>query len=67
MTIASAPRVERAGAHPNVSEAAVVGYPHDIKNRASRYVTLMAGEQPSEDLRKELVAWVRKDRPDRAA
>jgi acetyl-CoA synthetase len=47
-------------AHPKVSEAAVVGYPHDIKGQGIyAYVTLMAGEQPSEALRKELVAWVR--------
>ena len=49
-------------AHPQVSEAAVVGYPHDIKGQGIyAYVTLMAGEQPSEELRKELVAWVRKE------
>lgn len=49
-------------AHAKVSEAAVVGYPHDIKGQGIyAYVTLMAGEQPSEDLRKELVAWVRKE------
>jgi acetyl-CoA synthetase len=49
-------------AHPKVSEAAVVGYPHDIKGQGIyAYVTLMAGEQPSEDLRKELVTWVRKE------
>jgi acetyl-CoA synthetase len=48
-------------AHPKVSEAAVVGYPHDIKGQGIyAYVTLMAGEEPSEGLRKELVAWVRK-------
>jgi acetyl-CoA synthetase len=47
-------------AHPKVSEAAVVGYPHDIKGQGIyAYVTLMAGEQPSEALRKDLVAWVR--------
>jgi acetyl-CoA synthetase len=47
-------------AHPKVSEAAVVGYPHDIKGQGIyAYVTLMAGEQPSEVLRKELVQWVR--------
>jgi acetyl-CoA synthetase len=47
-------------AHPKVSEAAVVGYPHDIKGQGIyAYVTLMAGEQPSEALRKELVQWVR--------
>jgi acetyl-CoA synthetase len=49
-------------AHPKVSEAAVVGYPHDIKGQGIyAYVTLMTGEEPSEDLRKELVAWVRKE------
>ena len=49
-------------AHAKVSEAAVVGYPHDIKGQGIyAYVTLMAGEQPSEELRKELVAWVRKE------
>ena len=49
-------------AHPKVSEAAVVGYPHNIKGQGIyAYVTLMAGEQPSEDLRKELIAWVRKE------
>src|SRR6185437_12236381 len=46
--------------HPKVSEAAVVGYPHDIKGQGIYcYVTLMTGEKPSEDLRKELVQWVR--------
>jgi acetyl-CoA synthetase len=49
-------------AHPKVSEAAVVGYPHDIKGQGIyAYVTLMAGEKPTEELRKELVAWVRKE------
>ncbi|HEY8611864.1 MAG TPA: acetate--CoA ligase [Roseomonas sp.] len=49
-------------AHPKVSEAAVVGYPHDIKGQGIyAYVTLMAGEEPSEELHKELVAWVRKE------
>jgi acetyl-CoA synthetase len=47
-------------AHPKVSEAAVVGYPHDIKGQGIyAYVTLMAGEQPTEALRKELANWVR--------
>ncbi|PZU93323.1 MAG: acetate--CoA ligase [Chelatococcus sp.] len=47
-------------AHPSVSEAAVVGYPHDIKGQGIyAYVTLMSGEQPSENLRKELVSYVR--------
>ncbi|KPF71156.1 acetyl-CoA synthetase [Bosea sp. AAP35] len=49
-------------AHPSVSEAAVVGYPHDIKGQGIyAYVTLMTGEQPSEALRKDLVAYVRKE------
>ncbi|MEE3625874.1 acetate--CoA ligase [Nitrospirillum sp. BR 11752] len=49
-------------AHPKVAEAAVVGYPHDIKGQGIyAYVTLNAGETPSEELRKELVAWVRKE------
>jgi len=49
-------------AHDKVAEAAVVGYPHDIKGQGIyAYVTLNAGEEPSEDLRKELVQWVRKE------
>ena len=49
-------------AHPLVSEAAVVGYPHDIKGQGIyAYVTLMTGIAPTEELRKELVAWVRKE------
>ena len=49
-------------AHPSVSEAAVVGYPHDIKGQGIyAYVTLMQGETPSDDLRKELVAYVRNE------
>ncbi|MGZ8390541.1 MAG: acetate--CoA ligase [Rhodoplanes sp.] len=49
-------------AHPKVSEAAVVGFPHDIKGQGIyAYVTLMTGEQPTEALRSELVAWVRKE------
>jgi acetyl-CoA synthetase len=48
--------------HPQVSEAAVVGYPHDIKGQGIYcYVTLMVGETPSDDLRKELVSHVRKE------
>jgi acetyl-CoA synthetase len=48
--------------HPKVSEAAVVGYPHDIKGTGIYcYVTLMAGEKGSDDLRKDLVAHVRKE------
>ncbi len=49
------------GAHPKVAEAAVVGFPHDIKGQGIyAYVTLKDGEEPSDALRKELVAWVRK-------
>jgi acetyl-CoA synthetase len=49
-------------AHPKVSEAAVVGYPHDIKGQGIYcYVTLMAGEVGSDELKKELVGWVRKE------
>ena len=49
-------------AHPKVSEAAVVGYPHDIKGQGIYcYVTLMAGEEPTEGLRKELRDWVRSE------
>ena len=48
-------------AHPKVAEAAVVGYPHDIKGQGIyAYVTLKTGHEPSEALRKELVGWVRK-------
>ena len=49
-------------AHPKVAEAAVVGCPHEIKGQGIyAYVTLIAGEQGSDELRKELVAWVRKE------
>jgi len=49
-------------AHELVSEAAVVGFPHDIKGQGIyAYVTLMEGNEPSDELRKELVAWVRKE------
>ncbi|MEM7652831.1 MAG: acetyl-coenzyme A synthetase, partial [Pseudomonadota bacterium] len=49
-------------AHAKVAEAAVVGYPHDIKGQGIyAYVTLNAGEEPTEELRKELVGWVRKE------
>ena len=49
-------------AHVKVAEAAVVGYPHDIKGQGIYcYVTLNVGEEGSDDLRKELVAWVRKE------
>ena len=48
--------------HSKVAEAAVVGYPHDIKGQGIYcYVTLNAGEQGGDDLRKELVMWVRKE------
>ncbi|MFC5578967.1 acetate--CoA ligase [Lysobacter niabensis] len=48
--------------HPKVAEAAVVGFPHDIKGQGIyAYVTLIAGELDSEELRKELVAHVRKE------
>ncbi|ABA79753.1 acetate--CoA ligase [Rhodobacter sphaeroides] len=47
-------------AHAQVAEAAVVGYPHDIKGQGIyAYVTLMNGVQPTEELRKDLVKWVR--------
>ena len=49
-------------AHPKVAESAVVGFPHDIKGQGIyAYVTLIAGEAPTDELRKELVAWVRKE------
>ena len=49
-------------AHPKVAEAAVVGFPHDIKGQGIyAYVTLNADEEPTEALRTELVAWVRKE------
>lgn len=49
-------------AHPKVAEAAVVGCPHDIKGQGIyAYVTLVAGETGSDELKKELVAWVRKE------
>jgi acetyl-CoA synthetase len=49
-------------AHAAVAEAAVVGMPHDIKGQGIyAYVTLVAGVEPTEALRKELVAWVRKE------
>ena len=49
-------------AHPQVAEAAVVGMPHELKGQGIYcYVTLNAGVEPSEALRKELVAWVRKE------
>jgi acetyl-CoA synthetase len=49
-------------AHVDVAEAAVVGYPHAIKGQGIyAYVTLMNGVEPSEELRKELVKWVRSE------
>src|SRR6185312_1567334 len=49
-------------AHPKVAEAAVVGFPHDIKGQGIyAYVTLKLGEEPTETLRVELVAWVRRE------
>jgi acetyl-CoA synthetase len=49
-------------AHPKVAEAAVVGCPHDIKGQGIyAYVTLKAGVEPTDALRKELIAWVRKE------
>ena len=47
-------------AHEKVSEAAVVGYPHAMKGQGIyAYITLMHGDTPSEELRKELIQWVR--------
>jgi acetyl-CoA synthetase len=49
-------------AHPKVAEAAVVGYPHDIKGQGIYcYVTLISGETGSDSLKKELRDWVRKE------
>ena len=49
-------------AHPAVAESAVVGYPHDVKGQGIyAYVTLSAGFDSSEDLRRELARWVRKE------
>jgi acetyl-CoA synthetase len=49
-------------AHPKVAEAAVVGYPHDIKGQGIyAYVTLRIDEEPSDALRVELVQWVRRE------
>ncbi|MCK0167477.1 acetate--CoA ligase [Jannaschia sp. S6380] len=49
-------------AHPKVAEAAVVGYPHDVKGQGIyAYVTLMGGETPSDELRRELETWVRSE------
>ncbi|GGH54036.1 acetyl-coenzyme A synthetase [Frigidibacter albus] len=47
-------------AHPKVAEAAVVGYPHEIKGQGIyAYITLMNNEEPSDELRKDLIKWVR--------
>lgn len=49
-------------AHPDVSEAAVVGMPHDIKGETIyAYVTLRSGVEPTDDMIKELKVWVRKE------
>ena len=49
-------------AHVKVAESAVVGYPHDVKGQGIyAYVTLMGGEEPTEELRKELETWVRSE------
>jgi acetyl-CoA synthetase len=49
-------------AHPKVAEAAVVGFPHELKGQGIyAYVTLKTGEEPTDALRKELVAWVRRE------
>ncbi len=49
-------------AHESVAEAAVVGFPHDIKGQGIwAYVTLNADQPASEELRKELIAWVRRE------
>ncbi|WP_375261977.1 acetate--CoA ligase [Palleronia sp.] len=49
-------------AHPAVNEAAVVGVPHDVKGQGIYcYVSLMSGHEPSDELKKELSAWVRNE------
>ena len=49
-------------AHAKVSEAAVVGYPHDVKGQGIYcYVTLMSGQEPDDSLKKELRDWVRQE------
>ncbi len=49
-------------AHPKVAEAAVVGFPHEIKGQGIyAYVTLISGEQPAEEVRIELSMWVRRE------
>ncbi|MEL6290569.1 MAG: AMP-binding protein, partial [Pseudomonadota bacterium] len=49
-------------AHAKVSEAAVVGYPHNVKGQGIYcYITLMVGQEPTDDLKKELKGWVRQE------
>ncbi len=49
-------------AHDTVAEAAVVGYPHDVKGQGVyAYVTLKAGVEPTDQLRKDLILWVRRE------
>ena len=49
-------------AHGKVAEAAVVGFPHDIKGQGIyAYVTLVVGEEPTDDLKRELRDWVRRE------
>jgi|GEM_PF-47070 len=49
-------------AHPNVAEAAVVGYPHPLKGQGIyAYVTLKPGTRPSEKLRREIGQWIRRE------
>src|SRR5690606_28100980 len=49
-------------AHPKVAEAAVVGFPHDVKGQGIyAYVTLVAGGAPTDELRAELVDWGRRE------
>ena len=49
-------------AHPKVAEAAVVGFPHEIKGQGIWcYVTLKTGEAPSDALKREMIAWVRRE------
>ena len=49
-------------AHVHVAEAAVVGFPHEIRGQGIyAYVTLKNGAEPTEALRKELIAWVRQE------
>ena len=53
---------EALNAHSKIAESAVVGYPHDIKGQGIyAYVILVNGAEPSEELRQELITWVRKE------